>query len=433
MSRSQKLHAAAQAVIPGGVNSPVRAFKAVGGNPIYIASASGSRVVDVDGKEYIDCLSSWGPLLLGHAHPEVVEAICEAARGGTSYGAPTERELRLAETIVDAVPGVEKVRLVNSGTEATMSALRLARGATGRNKVIKFEGCYHGHADSFLIKAGSGATTLGQPSSPGVPAGLAGDTLTADYNDLESVDRAFEEGQGDVSCIIVEPVAGNMGVIPPRPGFLEGLRRQADDNGALLVFDEVITGFRLAFGGAQELYSVVPDLTTMGKVIGGGLPVGAFGGRAPIMDELAPEGSVYQAGTLSGNPLSVAAGQATLEILCRDNPYAELNRLSERLFNGLARAAEAAGINLWIHRVGSMGCAFFRQGEVWNYSAAADSDVEAYAVYHAAMLEQGIYLAPSQFEACFVSTAHSESDIDRILEAAETAVQQVHDHGVGRS
>ena len=418
MSRSEELHEQAARFIPGGVNSPVRAFRSVGGTPPYIASGRGGRVTDADGREYIDCVCSWGPLILGHAHPAVVEAVKRAAEQGTSFGAPTERELRLAQRIVELVPGIEKVRLVNSGTEATMSAARLARAATGRDKIIKFEGCYHGHADSFLVKAGSGAATFGQPSSPGVPKALAAETLNATFNDPASVEQLLDANAGEVACIIVEPVAGNMGVIPPADGFLAGLRELAAQHGALLVFDEVITGFRLGLGGAQELFGVTPDLTTLGKIIGGGLPVGAFGGRADLMDQMAPDGPVYQAGTLSGNPLAVAAGLAALEVLESEMPYARMNALAEKLCRGLAGGAGAANIEIAVNGVASMGCAFFTRGPVRNYRDAASSDTNLFAEFHRRMLGRGVYLAPSQFEAFFVSAAHTGEDIEHIIGAA---------------
>lgn len=425
MSRSSELHKASQRVIPGGVNSPVRAFASVHGDPVYIESAKGSRIRDVDGNEYIDCVSSWGPMILGHAHPEVIQAVQEAASRGTSYGAPTEGELHLAELIVQLVPAIEKVRLVSSGTEATMSALRLARGATGRDGVIKFEGCYHGHADSFLIKAGSGATTLGNPSSPGVPDALAAHTLNATFNDLESVARAFEEASGDVACIIVEPVAGNMGVIPPQPGFLEGLRELADANGVLLIFDEVITGFRCSLGGAQAHFGVMPDLTTLGKILGGGLPIGAFGGRADIMDQMAPEGAVYQAGTLSGNPLAVAGGLKTLEILAREDPYEALKTASDRLFSALKEAATRNEVPMQVNSIASMGCGFFASEPIRDYQDAAGSDTARFAAFHRGMLENGVYLAPSQFEATFLGTAHTAEDVAVIISAAESAISRL--------
>ncbi|HOX28979.1 MAG TPA: glutamate-1-semialdehyde 2,1-aminomutase, partial [bacterium] len=417
MKNSQRLFEEAKKYIPGGVNSPVRAFKSVGTTPVYISSAKGSKLYDADGNEYIDCVTSWGPLILGHARREVIDAVAEAANLGASYGAPTERETAIAKMIAGMVPSVEKVRLVNSGTEATMSAVRLARGFTGRDKIIKFEGCYHGHADSFLVKAGSGALTFGQPSSPGVPSSLAKDTLNAVYNDVDSVKALFEENPSEIACVIVEPVAGNVGVILPKKGFLEGLREITLKHGALLIFDEVITGFRLAPGGAQQYYGILPDLTTLGKIIGGGLPVGAFGGRADIMDELAPDGPVYQAGTLSGNPLAVAAGLATLDILKNENPYPYLSSLGEKLFSGLIAGAEKCGYEAAVNYVGSMGCAFFAPWPVETYAQATKSDTSLYAKYHALMLKKGVYLAPSQYEACFVSAAHSEKDVENILSA----------------
>jgi glutamate-1-semialdehyde 2,1-aminomutase len=418
MSRSDELHEQATKVIPGGVNSPVRAFRSVGGSPLTIAGGRGSRVTDADGREYIDCVCSWGPLVLGHAHPAVIDAVKEAAEQGTSFGAPTERELRLAEKIVALVPGIEKVRLVNSGTEATMSAVRLARAATGRDAIIKFEGCYHGHADSFLVKAGSGAATFGQPSSPGVPEALAAQTLNATFNDLASVERLLDAHPGEIACIIVEPVAGNMGVVPPAEGFLPGLRDLTTQHGALLIFDEVITGFRLGLGGAQAFYGVTPDLTTLGKIIGGGLPVGAFGGPAGLMDRMAPDGPVYQAGTLSGNPLATAAGLATLDVLETEAPYERMDALAAKLCAGLAGGAGAAGIDVTVNGVASMGCAFFAKGPVRNYQDAAASDTELFARFHRGMLQRGVYLAPSQFEAFFVSAAHTGEDVGCIVQAA---------------
>jgi len=425
MSKSSELYEQAKKYIPGGVNSPVRAFRSVGGTPPFIISGKGSRIYDADGKEYIDCVSSWGPLILGHAHPAVVEAITRAAEKGTSFGAPTASETELAELIAGSVPGIDKVRLVNSGTEATMSAVRLARGATGRDKIVKFEGCYHGHADSFLIKAGSGALTFGQPSSPGVPASLASDTLNATYNNLDSVKKLFEAAGKEIACIIVEPVAGNMGVVPPANGFLQGLREITSENGALLIFDEVITGFRLGQGGAQEYYGVTPDLTTLGKIIGGGLPVGAFGGCADLMDRMAPDGPVYQAGTLSGNPLAVAAGLAALRVLDEENPYPKLDQLSEKLFNGFADGAKQAGISVSVNRVASMGCSYFTDKPVKSFVDASSSDIDLFAKFHGLMLDKGIYMAPSQFEACFVSAAHTGEDIDRIITAADESINEI--------
>jgi glutamate-1-semialdehyde 2,1-aminomutase len=422
MNRSRQLHERAVRVIPGGVNSPVRAFKAVGGNPLYIARGHGSRIVDVEGREYIDCVCSWGPLILGHAHPKVVEAVTQTAAQGTSFGAPTEREVLLAEKILACLPSMERVRLVSSGTEAAMSALRLARAATGRDLIIKFEGCYHGHADSFLVKAGSGAATFGQPSSPGVPPALAALTLNATYNDLASVRQLCDAHPGQIAAVIVEPVAGNLGVATPERGFLEGLREVTQTAGAVLIFDEVITGFRLGLSGAQGYYRVKPDLTVLGKIIGAGLPVGAFGGRADLMDQLAPVGPVYQAGTLSGNPLAVAAGLAALHVLESENPYELLAQRQMRLRQGLTAAAAAAGVPVTVNGVASMGCMFFQRGPVRNWPEAARSDTKAYATFHGRMLERGIYLAPSQYEAAFLSTAHTDDDVDRIVEAARTSL-----------
>ncbi|MBD3320144.1 MAG: glutamate-1-semialdehyde 2,1-aminomutase [Chitinivibrionales bacterium] len=422
MTTSKELFARAIQSIPGGVNSPVRAFKSVNSDLLFIRKASGSRIYDCDGAGYIDLVMSWGPLILGHAHPVIVNAVCKAAESGTSFGAPTEKEIELAEMICSMVPGIEKVRLVNSGTEATMSAVRLARGVTGRDKIIKFEGCYHGHGDSFLVKAGSGALTFGEPTSPGVTKGTAQDTLVAAYNDLQSVQALFDRHPDEIACVIVEPVAGNMGVIVPDDGFLPGLRRITEDNGALLVFDEVISGFRISPGGAQEYYSVTPDLTTLGKIIGGGLPVGAYGGKASIMDCLAPDGPVYQAGTLSGNPLAVAAGIAMLDTLKKENPYASLEIKSQKLADGLRNIARNAGVDVCINAVASMMCMFFTKGPVRSYENAVKADTGRFARYHKKMLDQGIYCAPSQFEASFISTAHSGSDLDAILSAARKAM-----------
>ncbi|MBD3347126.1 MAG: glutamate-1-semialdehyde 2,1-aminomutase [Chitinivibrionales bacterium] len=422
MTTSKELYQRALQSIPGGVNSPVRAFKSVDAEPPFITRGKGSKIYDCEGNEYIDMVMSWGPLILGHAHPAVVEAVCKAAESGTSFGAPIEKEIELAEMIAAMVPGIEKVRLVNSGTEATMSAVRLARGITRRDKIIKFEGCYHGHGDSFLVKAGSGALTLGHPSSPGVTGGTARDTLIGSYNDLESVCSLFDENRDEIACVIVEPVAGNMGVILPKDGFLEGLRQLTGENGAMLIFDEVISGFRLGPGGAQEYYNVIPDLTTLGKVIGGGLPVGAYGGKAEFMDYLAPDGPVYQAGTLSGNPLAVAAGCAVLESLKTRKPWTELETRAKRLADGLNSITAKAGIDSTINSIASMMSLFFAEGPVHTYADAVTSDTNRFSVYHRKMLEQGIYLAPSQFEASFVGTAHSESDLEKVLEAAEKAM-----------
>ena len=424
-NRSNLLFDRARRVIPGGVNSPVRAFKSVGGIPPYIVRAKGCRLWDADGNEYIDYVSSWGPLILGHAHPAVVEAIHQTARRGTSYGANCEIEVQMAEKICQLVPGIEMVRMVNSGTEATMSAIRLARAYTKRNKIIKFAGCYHGHGGSFLIQAGSGATTLGIPSTPGVTPATAHDTLNATYNDLSSVAEIFAAHPGDIAAIIVEPVAGNMGVIPPESGFLEGLRKLADDNGSLLIFDEVITGFRLSLGGAQAFYGVTPDLTTLGKIIGGGLPVGAYGGRRDIMQMLAPEGPVYQAGTLSGNPLALTAGLVTLTLLEKQDPYPVLRQRAQYLFSRMADNFREAGIPVYATRVESMGCFFFTGEEVKNYSDATAADTERFARYHRLMLENGVYLAPSQFEATFVSLAHTQEDLDKTLEIQRRVLKQL--------
>jgi glutamate-1-semialdehyde 2,1-aminomutase len=425
MEKSVRLFAEAQQYIPGGVNSPVRAFKSVGGNPVYIAKGEGARVVDVDGNTYIDYIGSWGPLILGHAHPKVLAAIQEAAALGTSFGAPTERETEMAKLVCEIVPSVEVVRMVNSGTEATMSALRLARGYTKRNKIMKFEGCYHGHADSLLIKAGSGVATLGLPDSPGVPEATAINTITVPYNDLESVKMAFEAFGDDLAAVIVEPVAGNMGVVPPQPGFLQGLREITQRYGTLLIFDEVMTGFRVARGGAQELYGITPDLTTMGKVIGGGLPVGAYGGRRDIMLQVAPAGPIYQAGTLSGNPLAMAAGLTTLRELGQEGVYERLETLSARLAEGLADNARKLGIPHTVNRVGSMVCLFFTETPVVNYETAKTSDLERFSKYFRHLLEEGVMIPPSQFEGMFVSLAHTEADIERTIEASYHAMKKL--------
>ncbi|MBZ4676930.1 MAG: hemL [Anaerophaga sp.] len=424
LSKSKEAFQKAVNLMPGGVNSPVRAFKSVGGNPVFIERGKGSRVWDIDGNEYIDFVASWGPLMLGHARDEVVEAIRETATRGTSFGAPTLLENEMAQLITEMVPSVEKVRMVNSGTEATMSALRLARGYTKRDKVIKFAGCFHGHADSFLIQAGSGAMTLGLPDSPGVTKGAARDTLIASFNNLESVEKLFEEYENQIAAVIVEPVPGNMGVILPSTGFLQGLKELTSHHGALLIFDEVITGFRLSPGGAQDLLGVTPDLTTMGKIIGGGLPVGAFGGRAEIMDHLAPEGSVYQAGTLSGNPLAMAAGIAALKIL-KNNPeiYKDIETKSAHLEKGLKKNLEKTGVPGVVNRVGGMLTLFFtEEHEVFNDELAATSDTKRYAAYFGNLLQNGIYLAPSQFECTFVSDAHTMDEIDRLLEVSGKAL-----------
>jgi len=424
--KSKSAYKKACEIIPGGVNSPVRAFKSVGGNPILISSGKGSRITDIDGNSYIDYVCSWGPLILGHAYEPIIETIQETAINGTSYGAPTLLETEMAELIISMVPSIEMVRMVNSGTEATMSAVRLARGYTGKSKIVKFAGCYHGHGDSFLIKAGSGAITLGLPDSPGVTASTAKDTLIADYNNLDSVEKLFAEIGNDIAAIIVEPVAANMGVVLPQKGFLEGLRKIATDNNTMLIFDEVITGFRLAKGGAQEYFGVMPDLTTMGKIIGGGLPVGAYGGKKEIMSMLAPVGPIYQAGTLSGNPLAMAAGIAMLKELNKPGFYAELERKAAKLEKGLKENLGKTGQKAVINRVGSLMTLFFNDAETLeSFDEVMTSDSEKYGRYFRMALESGIYLAPSQFEAAFVSAAHSDEDIDITIKASLLALQQL--------
>jgi len=425
MPSSESLFRAAQRVIPGGVNSPVRAFKGVGGSPFFVARAEGARILDVDGRSYLDFLGSWGPLILGHAAPAVVEALTDTARRGTSYGAPTAQEVEMAERLSRAMPSMEMVRLVSSGTEAAMSAIRLARGATGRDVIVKFDGCYHGHADSLLVKAGSGGATFGVPDSSGVPAALAALTLALPFNDLEAVSRAFETHPGQVAAVLVEPVAGNMGVVPPAPGFLAGLRELCTRHAALLIFDEVITGFRVAFGGAQALYAVRPDLTCLGKIIGGGLPVGAYGGSRDLMSKVAPLGPVYQAGTLSGNPLAVAAGLVTLRSLESPGVYDRLERLGALLEQGISDAARAALVPITVNRVGSMLTVFFTEGPVTDYASAKRADTDRYARFFHAMLDRGVFLAPSQFEAAFVSLAHSEEDLLAAARACREAMQAV--------
>jgi len=417
----------AQEIIPGGVNSPVRAFKSVKLNPVFISKGKGAYITDIDGNQFIDFVSSWGPLIFGHAHDAILEAIYDAAQKGTSYGAPTEYETIMAQLIIDMVPSVEKVRMVNSGTEATMSAIRLARGYTRRECLLKFAGNYHGHGDSFLIKAGSGAITLGLPDSPGVTSSTAKDTLIAEYNNLDSVRALFQQKGGEIAAIIVEPVAGNMGAVLPARGFLQGLRDIADEYGALLIFDEVITGFRLAKGGAQEYFNVMPDLTTLGKIIGGGLPVGAYGGKKEIMDMLAPIGPVYQAGTLSGNPLAMAAGIAMLTLI-RDTPdfYSELERKAEKLEKAIYKNLEITGVKGIVNRVGSMMTLFFtNEKQITSYDEAMKSDTEKYAKYFKMSLESGIYLAPSQYECLFISYAHSDKDIEAIIAANLDALKKL--------
>lgn len=424
-SRSESLFERARVVIPGGVNSPVRAFGSVGGTPRFMARAEGARLWDADGNAYLDYIGSWGPHLLGHGHPRLMAAVRDQAERAMSFGAPTELEVTLAETICAIVPSVEMVRLVNSGTEATMSAVRLARAATGRNKIIKFEGCYHGHADEFLINAGSGAMTFGVPSSPGVTPGIAADTLTAKYNNIASVEALVAENKNGIAAIIVEPVVGNMGVVVPEPGFHESLRAICDREGIILIFDEVMTGFRVALGGAQSLYNIRPDLTTMGKVIGGGLPVGAYGGRRDLMSRISPSGPVYQAGTLSGNPLAVTGGLEALRILREENPYGKLESLGARLETGLRSALKDAGIDGQINRVGSMITLFFTAAPVRDYDTAKVADTKRFAAFFHGMLDRGVMLPPSQFEAAFISAAHTEADIDATVEAARAALKSL--------
>ncbi len=417
-SRSAELFKTAQLQIPGGVNSPVRAFKSVGIDPLFIKSAKGAYVIDEDNNRFIDYVGSWGPMILGHCHPDIVATIQATAETGCSFGAPTELEITLADMVIKAVPSIEMVRMVSSGTEATMSAIRLARGYTGRDKILKFSGCYHGHSDALLVKAGSGAATFGVPDSPGVPQDFAKHTLTARYNSLDSVTTLINDHKGQVACIIIEPIAGNMGTVPPEPGFLEGLRTLCTNEGIMLIFDEVMSGFRVAYGGAQEVYGVTPDMTTLGKIIGGGLPVGAFGGKKEIMSQLSPAGGVYQAGTLSGNPLAMSAGIATLKLLQQPGFYQQLEEKSAYLAAGIAKAAKDAGYPIYSTRVGSMICAFFTANRVTDWDTAATADTKAFAKYFRLMLEEGIYLAPSQFETGFVSAAHSQSDLDQTIAAA---------------
>ncbi len=421
-SSSSSLFYRANKVIPGGVNSPVRAFKSVGGNPVFITRGTGSRIIDVDGNEYIDYVCSWGPLILGHAHPAVVEAIIRAASDGTTFGTATAAEVELAELIVDAVPSIEMVRLVNSGTEALMSAVRLARAFTGREKIIKFEGCYHGHADHLLAKAGSGIATFSLPDSAGVPKEATSNTIVIPYNDISTFIDTITKYGNETACVIVEPVAGNMGVVKPAEGFLHTLRTECDRYGILLIFDEVITGFRVSYGGAQQLYGIIPDITTLGKIIGGGLPVGAYGGRREIMEMMAPLGPVYQAGTLSGNPIAVAAGIATLNQIRNSSFYLELERKAATLEKKLKDAATISDIQLQINRVGSMMTTFFANGEIFDYCTAKTSDISLFAKYFTEMLNRGIYLAPSQFEAYFVSAAHTDEDITKTASAAAEAL-----------
>ncbi len=423
-AKSEEIFAAAQKLMPGGVSSPVRAFKSVGGQPIVFDRVKGAYIWDVDNNQYIDYVGSWGPAICGHTHPEVIAALHDALEKGTSFGAPCYLENVLAEMVINAVPSIEMVRFVNSGTEACMAVLRLMRAFTGRDKIIKFEGCYHGHADMFLVKAGSGIATLGLPDSPGVPKSVTSNTLTAPFNDLEAVRVLFEQNPDGIAGVILEPVVGNAGFIPPNAGFLEGLRKLTQEHGALLVLDEVMTGFRIAYGGAQEKFGVIPDLTTLGKVIGGGLPVGAYGGRQEIMSMVAPAGSVYQAGTLSGNPLAMTAGIKTLELLQQPGTYEYLDRITKRLADGMLEIAKETGHAACGGQISGMFGFFFNEGPVRNYEDAKRSDLNKFARFHRGMLEHGVYLAPSQFEAGFTSLAHTEADIDCTLEAARTVMSK---------
>jgi len=423
--RSEELFRLARRLIPGGVNSPVRSFSAVGGSPPFISRGKGSRIWDADGGEYIDYVGSWGPLILGHAHEEVLAALRSTMERGTSFGAPTEAEVELASEVVRAVPSIEKVRMVNSGTEATLSAIRLARGATGRDAIVKLEGCYHGHADSLLVAAGSGVASLAIPGSPGVPKQIAALTFVAPFNDGSALERLFRERGKSIAALIVEPVAGNMGVVPPAPGYLETTRRVTREAGALLIFDEVMTGFRVAYGGAQSLYGIEPDLTTLGKIIGGGLPVGAYGGRVDLMDQMAPEGRIYQAGTLSGNPLAMAAGLATLRAIQRTQPYENLERLGEKLQAGLQDAAAGAGVPLIVQRVGSMLTPYFTSSPVRDFSSALRSSTKSYGRFFHGMLRRGHYFRPAQFEALFLSASHTEADVEVTLEHAGEVLQEI--------
>lgn len=426
LTRSKELFDNAQNVIPGGVNSPVRAFKAVGGDPVFMKSAEGAFMYDEDGNKYLDLINSWGPMILGHGHPQVQQSVLNACQGSFSFGAPTEREVEMAKVLVSMVPGLEKIRMVNSGTEATMSAIRLARGYTGRDKMIKFEGCYHGHGDSFLIAAGSGAITHGEPNSPGVTEGTALDTLTARYNDLDSVAELLNANQGKVAALILEPVAGNMGCVLPKEGFLKGLRSLCDEHGVVLIFDEVMTGFRLAKGGAQELFDVQADLCTYGKVIGGGMPVGAYGGKKELMDYVSPQGPVYQAGTLSGNPIAMAAGIAMLTLLNTDSEvYTRLNSKTTVIVAGLKQIVRELDLPITINHVGSMFSLFFNSEEVEDFEGAKACDLEKFKVFFHAMLEKGIYFPPSQFETCFVSDAVSNDEIDHLLQSSKEVLTEM--------
>lgn len=423
--KSRALFERAQSLVPGGVNSPVRAFKAVGGTPFFVARGEGCYLWDVDGNRFVDFVCSWGPLILGHAHPEVVAAVKEAVERGTTYGAPTELEVALAEKIQQAFPSMEMLRLVNSGTEATMSAIRAARGYTGRKKIVKFEGCYHGHADYLLVKAGSGAATFGIPDSAGVPEGTAQDTIVLPYNDIEAFNKTMDAMGEEIAAVIVEPIAGNMGVVLPKPEFLAALRQQTEKHGIVLIFDEVITGFRVAYGGAQSLYGIKPDMTCLGKIVGGGFPLAAYGGRKEIMQTVAPLGPVYQAGTLSGNPVAVTAGLKTLEILERDNPYPELERRTKQLTQVISEAAKEAGVPVQINQIASMFTVFFTDQPVVDYASARRSDTQRYARFFHALLERGVYFPPSQFEAAFLSTAHDDEALSFAQDAVRSAMKAI--------
>jgi glutamate-1-semialdehyde 2,1-aminomutase len=423
--KSHKLFERACELIPGGVNSPVRAFKAVGGNPIFIDRAKGSKIYDIDGNVYIDYVLSWGPLILGHSHPHVVGALRKALGKGTSYGAPTRLEIELAELVLKAYPSSDRVRMVNSGTEATMSAIRLARGFTGRDKIVKFEGCYHGHADCLLVKAGSGAATFGVPDSPGVPRSHAKNTITLPFNDVKALRTVIQNNWKSIACVIIEPVVGNMGCILPRPGFLESLRKLTEDHGIILIFDEVMTGFRVSYGGAQAYYGIAPDMTCLGKVIGGGLPVGAYGGKKEIMSMVSPEGPVYQAGTLSGNPIAMTAGIETLKIISKKDIYRKLENIALLLEKGLAEAARAAGMKTKFYRAGSMFCTYFTEADVFDYKTAKAADTVKFSKFFSGMLNRGINVAPSQFEAGFISLAHTNRDVEKTVKAAYESFKEI--------
>jgi glutamate-1-semialdehyde 2,1-aminomutase len=425
LKKSHKLFERACELIPGGVNSPVRAFKAVGGNPIFIDRAKGSKIYDIDGNVYIDYVLSWGPLILGHSHPHVVGALRKALGKGTSYGAPTRLEIELAELVLKAYPSIDRVRMVNSGTEATMSAIRLARGFTGRDKIVKFEGCYHGHADCLLVKAGSGAATFGVPDSPGVPRSHAKNTITLPFNDVKALRTVIQNNWKSIACVIIEPVVGNMGCILPRPGFLESLRKLTEDHGIILIFDEVMTGFRVSYGGAQAYYGIAPDMTCLGKVIGGGLPVGAYGGKKEIMSMVSPEGPVYQAGTLSGNPIAMTAGIETLKIISKKDIYRKLENIALLLEKGLAEAARAAGMKTKFYRAGSMFCTYFTEADVFDYKTAKAADTVKFSKFFSGMLNRGINVAPSQFEAGFISLAHTNRDVEKTVKAAYESFKEI--------